>query len=364
MKSFKDLITDVHKKGICQQCGGCVSFCNSIEHAVIGFKDPYSPPAYMNIDKCLRCGICYLICPQTHSMDKEINETYKFTEYESLPLGFYFNIHSCQSNDDDFLKNGTDGGVVNTLLNYLLEKEIIDGAIVAKTIAPFCREVMIAKSRKDLLETSGLKLDISPQLEELQKFHTYTHSLPKLKQFQFSKLAIIGTPCQIYTIRCMQNLGITPSENVELCLGLFCYENFFFDQTQLCSFEKQFNVDVENIEKINIKQDLIVTLKDGSVKHVPFNQLNDYMRPACNACNDFTNIYADISFGGLGSEDKYTTILPRSDKGRSIILKAIKAGIINCKNLTSTDKEQLETLLIAQSKSKIKRKEEFLKELR
>ena len=63
MKSFRDLIKEVHQKGICQQCGGCVSFCNSIEHEVIGFKDPNSPPVYLNKDKCLKCALCYLICP-------------------------------------------------------------------------------------------------------------------------------------------------------------------------------------------------------------------------------------------------------------------------------------------------------------
>jgi len=46
-------------------------------------------------------------------------------------------MYSCQSTDEDFLNFGTDGGVVNTIINFLLEKELIDGAIVAKTIGPF-----------------------------------------------------------------------------------------------------------------------------------------------------------------------------------------------------------------------------------
>ncbi len=244
---------------------------------------------------------------------------------------------------------------------YLLEKDLIDGAIVARNIAPFSREAFIARTKEDLLEASGVKLTISTQLEEVQKFHTYTNSLPKLKQEQFKKLAVVGTPCQIYTIRCMQNLGIVPSENIEVCFGLFCYENFFFDKTQVIKLEKEFNIKFEDIEKINIKEELIIKLKDNSIIRIPFKQLNDYMRPACNACRDFTNIYADISFGGLGSEEKHTTILPRTEKGRTIISKAIKADIITCLKLDQGDKNKMRNLISRISQLKINRYYEFLK---
>ena len=85
------------------------------------------------------------------------------------------------------------------------------------------------------------------------------------------------------------------------------------------------------------------------------------MRVACNACNDFTNIYADISFGGLGSPDKYTTILTRSEKGRSIILKAIKAKKIKCMHLNVSAKENMKDLITQYSLTKVKRKENFFK---
>ncbi|MFX1494195.1 MAG: Coenzyme F420 hydrogenase/dehydrogenase, beta subunit C-terminal domain, partial [Promethearchaeota archaeon] len=305
VKIFQDLIKEVHELGICQQCGGCVSFCNSIENEVIGFKEPNTPPEYINKDKCLECGICYFICPQTHVLDEDLNKTFNFSDFSLMPLGFVENIYSCQSMDKEFLKYGTDGGVVNTIINYLIEKKIINGAIVAKAKSPFSREATIAKTKKDLINASGTKLDISPQLDTVQKFHTYTSSLPKLRNYKNNKLAFVGTPCQIYTIRCMQSLGIIPSENIEICLGLFCYENFIFDRTKLAQFEKQFKIKFKNIKRINIKENLIIELNNHEVPqkkiHVPFEELTDYMRPACGVCKDFTNIYADISFGGLGS---------------------------------------------------------------
>ena len=361
IKTFKDLIEEVHEPGICQECGGCVSFCNSIENDVIGFKKPNSPPEYINKEKCLECGICYFICPQTHVLDGDLNKSYTFSDFSSMPLGFVEAIYSCQAIDNEFLENGTDGGVVNSIINYLLEKKLIDGAIVAKTKSPFSREGIIAKSKEDLISASGVKLDRSPQLETVQKFHTYASSLPKLRQYKFKKLALVGTPCQIYTIRCMQNLGIIPSENIEICLGLFCYENFFFDNKRVEKFEKDFKLKFKNIKRINIKEDLIVNLKDNSIVHIPFKKLNDYVRQACAVCKDFTNIYADISFGGLGSPNKFTTVITRTEKGKDIVNKALNAGVIKCLKLDVNDKKEMMEKITQFSQSKIKRTEKNMK---
>ncbi len=91
----------------------------------------------------------------------------------------------------------------------------------------------------------------------------------------------------------MQDLGVTPSEHIEISLGLFCYENFQFDKKQMEKFEEDFNISFKNIKKLNIKDDLIFKLKDDGtgekVVHIPFNQLENYMRPACRACDDFLN---------------------------------------------------------------------------
>ncbi len=228
-------------------------------------------------------------------------------------------------------------------------------------------EAAFANNKPDLLRSSGAKLDISPQLDEIQKFSTYTHSIPELNHYKFKKLAVVGTPCQLYTIRCMQDLGVTPSENVEICLGLFCYENFFFDKSQIKKFEKDFNIKFSDIEKINIKEDVIFKLKsEGAgekIIHIPFNHLNNYMRFACNACDDFTNIYADISFGGLGSPDKYTTVIVRTEKGKKVMAQVISDGVVSCLEIDSSKKNKMIELMSQFSQSKVNRKEDFMKDL-
>ncbi len=367
-KTFKDLIRTVHQKGICQECGGCVSFCSSAEYNIIGFKDKYSPPEYIHEDKCLECGICYCLCPQTHNLEEDLNKTYNFSNFKTMPLGNIQNIYSCQSNDADFLKYGTDGGVVNTIINYLIEKKMIDGAIVSNTNAPFSREAAFANNKNELLNASGINLDVSPNLDKVQKFSSYPQTIPELNHYKFKKLAVVGTPCQIYTMRCMQNLGVNPSQNIEVLLGLFCYENFLFDPSKIKKFEKDFKIKFEDIEKINIREDLIFKLKEKGtgekIVHIPFNQLTEYMRPACRACNDFTNIYADISFGGLGSPDKYTTVITRTNKGQKIFTDALSAKVIRPLDLDENKKTKMKSYIAQYSQNKIKRFETFMKDLK
>ena len=363
-KSFEDLITEVHDRGICQMCGGCVSFCSSAEYDVIGFEDPYSPPVYIHKDNCLECGICYYICPQTHILDEDLNKTYQYEDFTSNPIGHYQEIYSCQATDSEFLKYGTDGGVVNSLINFFIKQGVIDGSIVSKSEIPFSREAIYAQNKKELLKSSGTQLTFSPQLEEVAKISTYTHSIQELSRFKLNKLAIVGTPCQIYTIRCMQELGVTPSDHVEVCLGLFCYENFIFDQSERKKFEQDFNIAFKDIFSLNIKEDVILKLRQKGSKtntiHIPFNHLNEYVRPACKACNDFTNCYADISFGGLGSPENYTTVLVRTEKGKDLFEQALEARIITSLDLNESQKEKMVDLITQYGKKKKMREEQYL----
>ena len=94
-KSFQDLVEEIHEKGLCQECGECLSFCSSVDYNVINFIEGYSHPVYIQKKKCLECGICYCICPQTHILDEDLNQTYKFSEF-TMSIGYFESINSCR----------------------------------------------------------------------------------------------------------------------------------------------------------------------------------------------------------------------------------------------------------------------------
>ncbi|GAI76327.1 unnamed protein product, partial [marine sediment metagenome] len=61
--------------------------------------------------------------------------------------------------------------------------------------------------------------------------------------------------------------------------------------------------------------------------------------------------------------NKYTTVIPRTEKGKNILSQVINAGIINCLDLDSNKKTKMIELISQFSQSKIKRKEDFMKNI-
>jgi coenzyme F420 hydrogenase subunit beta len=56
--------------------------------------------------------------------------------------------------------------------------------------------------------------------------------------------------------------------------------------------------------------------------------IDSLARPACLVCPDFSAEFSDLSFGGLGSRDGYTTVVIRSEQGRDLYVRALEDGYI------------------------------------
>jgi len=359
-KSFEDLIKEVHEKDICGECGGCVSFCTAADIGAIEMTED-GPPRYSNEENCLHCGICYLICPETFELRSELNKKYNFKP----PIGNWSKIVTAQAKDSKIREIATDGGVVTAILIALLENDLINGALISKRINSFQRIPFFAKSKEEILEAAGTYYDLKGPVPELGNYNTFVSTISELKKIMHSdymKIAVVGVPCQIHSIRKMQELNIIPAHIVKYTLGLFCYENFKFDDVARAKIEERFKFYFKDIEKINIKENLIINLrtKDTPLK-IEFSELRDIMRHACRVCENFSNYFADISFGGLGSQTGYTTVMVRTKTGEKIYNLAQNKGyIIEPNDLNSSvDKSKILAQIISFSKSKLKRAEDF-----
>jgi coenzyme F420 hydrogenase subunit beta len=240
-------------------------------------------------------------------------------------------VVSARSTNPEILKVCTDGGVVTAILHCLLEKKVIDGSIVSRKTAQFGREPMIATTYDEILNAAGSRFTGDGGIEELSIFSTYSPTMFAIKQvgnMDLIKIAVVGTPCQVHTLRKMQSLSVVPSHVVKFVLGLFCYENFSFDASKIKEVEDVLETNLEDIEKLNIRENFIVKLKNGEDKHIPLAKMEKFARPACLACTDFSNDYADISFGGLGSPEGWTTIMIRTEAGERVYQEALRHGYI------------------------------------
>jgi len=343
INTFKNLITEVHNNNLCGSCGGCVSFCSSHELCAIDMGEN-GIPVFVNEDNCLHCGICYFICPQIRVIDEELRHKWNWKP----PIGDFHDVFIAQASDSKIREKATDGGVVTALLNYMLDQKIIDGAIVSKkTGNPFEREPIIATNIDDLLSAAGSTFSDLAHVNKLGKYNTYSPSLfalKKLKNADLARIAVVGTPCQIHTIRKMQVLRILPSHIVKFTIGLFCWENFSFDQKDRKKFEEKIGINLADVKKMNIKEEIIFILNNGKHVQIPFDTIESLVRPACIACTDFANDFADISVGGLGSPDGFTTSILRSEVSSQMFEGAVDAGYLQVKSVKNWNVERTKTL--------------------
>jgi len=322
IKSFEDLKSEVIDRNLCSMCRGCVTFCSASTLEAISVLR--GKPDYLNVENCLKCGICYAICPRTTPLETQLRARYRY----DVPIGTHRAIYSLRTTDLQIREVCTDGGFVTGFLKFLMDDKFVDSALISRREGFFNSQPMIAMSFKYLLKGAGSSLSISSALEDMNIYTTYIPSLLALKGMgEFpTRLAVVGTPCQITTIRKMQLLKIVPSNIVALTIGLFCYENFYFTNEGRKALEIELGVSLTDVEKINVKDEFIATLKGGERRSIDLDALHDLVRPECLPCTDFANWAADISVGGLGSKDGYTTVVARSNQTKGLVERAINKG--------------------------------------
>ena len=356
IKSFQDLEQEVIGTGLCGRCGGCASFCSADDMNALEF-DRKDGPRLVAEDNCVKCGICYLICPQIKALDGEVREKFGWQK----PIGTYQSVVSARTTDQKVSEVCTDGGVVTSVLHYALKKHLIQGALVSKRTGPFTRQPFLATEPEQLIEAAGTHFDEVQHLGDLGRdYSTYCPTIQEIKkigQSRLDRIALVGTPCQIYTVRKMQALNIVPADSIVLTIGLFCMENFIFDAAAKETLNKKLGVNVDDIVKFNIKDDVIITTADGQVHHLGFDAVDEVARPACMACPDFANDFADISVGGLGSPDGYTTTVIRTSMGQKLYNGAKQDGMISELDFSNKEKAMLHrTELVAKITAFTRRK--------
>ncbi|MFH2060187.1 MAG: Coenzyme F420 hydrogenase/dehydrogenase, beta subunit C-terminal domain [Pseudomonadota bacterium] len=326
MKTFFNLIQEVQKPGLCHRCGGCAVFCTAINYGALEI-DKNGKPAYGDIEKCIECGLCYSICPEINELDEETNRQAAWSE----PMGRVIETTVVRSPDPQTRQKATDGGAVTAFLLHLFDRNRIDGAIITRPVGKFQRQPYLATTREEIKGSTGLFLDTSHGMkrfsDEYVTFSSIEEFDPMVKK-GLKRVALVGTPCQIKALRKMQVMNLVPSDAIKICFGLFCSGNFSFGLDEQKKLARIAGISWDDVIKINIKDRLIITLNSGDIKTVDIQDMEFMKRYACHYCGDYSAEYADISFGGIGAKDGWTTIISRTPLGRAVLADSRSMGSI------------------------------------
>ncbi|MGX8693420.1 MAG: Coenzyme F420 hydrogenase/dehydrogenase, beta subunit C-terminal domain [Methanobrevibacter sp.] len=172
------------------------------------------------------------------------------------------------------------------------------------------------------------------------------------------RIAMVGTPCEIMAASKLQHYTDSP---IDVKLGLFCMENFSYKYFE--NLLKEYDLKMEDIEKFQITKGFVfLLLKTRETVKIPISIAKRIIRKNCNICVELTSETSDISIGSIGSDEGWSTLIVRTEKGEEIVNGALEQKFIEAKELT----ESQFNLLIKLAENKINKnleeieKREFL----
>jgi coenzyme F420 hydrogenase subunit beta len=320
VEHYFEPVSIVFESEVCCQCGWCSSICPV--NAISVTADTLE----IDDEICMKCGLCYSVCPRSFSIEQallsmnKLDKKLKFSD----KINGYINTYSASTTKDEIKKVRQDGGIVTSLLEFLLKNKLVDAIIAVRHSKDLWRpEPVIVDDIKDLYETSGTKYANASTLNIIEEAKKYKN------------VAVVGVPCMMNALEkgALFPSGIPFFKNIKYKIGLFCMESFPYDGV-LNLIKEQFEQDFNKVTKMDISGGkFIIKLESGEDLKVPLKEVKSYARHNCHFCEDLTADCADISVGSIGSQSGWSSVITRTKAGDKIFKDAIKKGLIESQSL-------------------------------
>jgi coenzyme F420 hydrogenase subunit beta len=326
---WRELKREVVDQGLCTGCAACVMVC---PRDVLGYTDDFFPEQIGSgqaHDECTYgdkgCDICTRACPRFRSWESDIDEVmFGRPRADDEVFGQYRSVLLTRTTDHSIAEVGQDGGLVSALLIWGLETGRIDGALTAEVVnglrGPFDVGPRLVRSREEVMGTAGSS-------------YTYAANPMAMKDAEaegLGQVALVGMSCQASINGSLEAYGVKKYGNkIGLTLGLMCSKTFTYEgQKQVLA---DHGIDISDVIRANIKGVFQVWTRNGRYVEIPLKLFHPHTRPGCKLCPDFSAQHADISTGGIGSEDRWTLTVVRTARGEEWMRGVIDAGWVEAR---------------------------------
>ena len=335
--SNQERLKHVIDTGLCTRCGSCVG----LSDGKMRFRDrtgDYLPEFVSEIDDETASRL-WNACSGGEvdfpSLDKF---TYQGQGIHHPYLGTYRSLHVGFSTDEAIRRMAGSAGVISTMLVYLLVTKKIDGALVLgmSKEEPWMNRPFIATTREEILSAAQSKYTISSVNEMLEEAGRFP-----------GKLAYVGLPCQVHSIRKLQQQNDPSVRNISYIIAPFCGLNMHFSSVE--SYLRAFGEkDYRQIKDLQFRHgewpgSMRVEMQNGKVYLLPKFHANYlipfHMMQRCRLCIDLANEFADISVGDAWApvyEERgkgFSLVVLRSQKGEELAKEMKDAGLIDLQDL-------------------------------
>jgi formate dehydrogenase (coenzyme F420) beta subunit len=236
------------------------------------------------------------------------------------------NSYYSKSINDDLSQKGECGGVVSSVIKYLLENKLIDAALVLKKGTDIYDAVPVLIDDPDeLIDTAGsLHCGTINMAGIIVKY---------LNGAEDMKLAVTTKPCDTVAIKELIKLDQIKKDNIIL-LGLNCGGTLPPVPIREC-INNLYNMDADAVLNLEVLKGKLIINSSENEKAIYIKELEDSgygRRLNCQRCPTNIPQFSDLAFGNWGVEGskkgKITFVEVITNKGKEILKKAFQEGYI------------------------------------
>lgn len=326
---------------LCNRCGSCVG----LSGGKIRFADregKYLPELIGELEETQYDRIWGACSGGTFHFPEYREKVFKNAPYFHPYTGAYRSLFIAYAKDPALRRAGASGGILSSVLIYLLEKGKIKGAVVTRMshAKPWLTEPWIATTREEILEAAQSKYILTSVNEILDQIARFD-----------GPLAYVGLPGQVQSIRKLQAAGDPAVKNISYIFGPFYGNTLHFSSVKsfLRSHGEKDHTAIRSLHfrhgewpghmRVELSSGRVIELKKFHANYlIPFHIVRNSL-----FCTDFTNEFTDLSGGdawapvyeerGLG----FSLVIGRSARGMELLREMEAEGWLDLSPLSEKE---------------------------